>query len=438
MRVEANVTSGLLATDSSAVELVPLLQAEVRKLREMLTNQKVQEPERDFMQRDLVESRVVKEMKERVRELESQLADREKLIDSLDLLRREQMLEEAELDRLFLASGDGRLDDRDRDRFNIYKDDIKYNNYYSTNYSNDNNNNNNNNNVYDNNGEYRDTSYNTNYGSYSNNNNNSNNIISNNSSISNSIEISTDNRLRTRTANSINDIYDRSSTESNRTYRESSKSTSGFSPQNSPVLRSKSPHTHQSQNQTIKSLLTARKKSQDSEGLRSAHHTHAQTHTHNYTHSTSSHNESPPPPPAPPYSPDLHTNLHTDPHTPGRTPTLAQSLTPGSTPGSGRPHPPSGSRSQPVVVLSADAVDVSHPRVINLNQVRMYFFTELECVCLCYLFVRLSVDLLLLYSFPVCFSLQPSLLKPPPPLPSPLPSLLRTPSSPSASCTTYR
>ena len=39
MHVEANITSGLLATDSSAVELVPLLQAEVRKLREMLNTQ---------------------------------------------------------------------------------------------------------------------------------------------------------------------------------------------------------------------------------------------------------------------------------------------------------------------------------------------------------------------------------------------------------------
>lgn len=36
MRVNANVTSGLLASDRSAVDLVPLLQAEVSKLREML------------------------------------------------------------------------------------------------------------------------------------------------------------------------------------------------------------------------------------------------------------------------------------------------------------------------------------------------------------------------------------------------------------------
>jgi hypothetical protein len=39
MLVAANITSGLLATDSSAVELVPLLQAEVRKLRDMLAAQ---------------------------------------------------------------------------------------------------------------------------------------------------------------------------------------------------------------------------------------------------------------------------------------------------------------------------------------------------------------------------------------------------------------
>jgi hypothetical protein len=41
MHVAANITSGLLPTDSSAVELVPLLQAEVRKLREMLAAQQL-------------------------------------------------------------------------------------------------------------------------------------------------------------------------------------------------------------------------------------------------------------------------------------------------------------------------------------------------------------------------------------------------------------
>jgi hypothetical protein len=43
MHVEANITSGLMATDTSAVDLVPLLQAEVRKLREMLRLQQLQQ-----------------------------------------------------------------------------------------------------------------------------------------------------------------------------------------------------------------------------------------------------------------------------------------------------------------------------------------------------------------------------------------------------------
>ena len=39
MRVDANISSGLQATDTSAVEMVPLLQAEVQKLKEMLAAQ---------------------------------------------------------------------------------------------------------------------------------------------------------------------------------------------------------------------------------------------------------------------------------------------------------------------------------------------------------------------------------------------------------------
>ena len=134
MRVEANVTSGLLATDSSAVELVPLLQAEVRKLREMLTLQRMPvERERDFL-----ESRVVEEMRKRVSELETQLAEREKLIDSLDLMRREELLdEEEELERMFLINGEGR-NLRADNRYNLYENTVKYNNYnndYYTNYN---------------------------------------------------------------------------------------------------------------------------------------------------------------------------------------------------------------------------------------------------------------------------------------------------------------
>lgn len=45
MRVEANVTSGLqAASDSSALELVPILQAEIQKLREMLQQQQQIQP----------------------------------------------------------------------------------------------------------------------------------------------------------------------------------------------------------------------------------------------------------------------------------------------------------------------------------------------------------------------------------------------------------
>ena len=92
MRVDANVTSGLLATDATAVELVPLLQAEVNKLRELLKQQQqqqeLQHQELLNASSDFVESsEVVQEMRERVRELEKQLEEREKLIDSLDILK---------------------------------------------------------------------------------------------------------------------------------------------------------------------------------------------------------------------------------------------------------------------------------------------------------------------------------------------------------------
>ena len=90
MRVDANVTSGLMATDStSALQLVPILQAEVNKLREMLKKQQVQhDVQADLNTSISVEnSEVVQEMRERVRELEQQLAERERLIESLDMLR---------------------------------------------------------------------------------------------------------------------------------------------------------------------------------------------------------------------------------------------------------------------------------------------------------------------------------------------------------------
>lgn len=126
MRVNANVKSGLQDSDSSAVTLVPLLQAEVNKLRELLRLQQeeqqrlVQEQANNALEREreraelhqLAQSKpsplslastptlspptpknppseVVPFMWERVRELERQLADREKLIASLETQRRD-------------------------------------------------------------------------------------------------------------------------------------------------------------------------------------------------------------------------------------------------------------------------------------------------------------------------------------------------------------
>ena len=73
LRVEANVTSGLLASDRSAVELVPLLQAEVAKLRQLL---KVQEIENGYKKNQMTsedQSKFMLEMRQRVKELEQQL-----------------------------------------------------------------------------------------------------------------------------------------------------------------------------------------------------------------------------------------------------------------------------------------------------------------------------------------------------------------------------
>jgi hypothetical protein len=322
MRVEANVTSGLLATDSSAVELVPLLQAEVRKLREMLTAQRFPiERERD-RDRDLVESKVVEEMRERVRELEVQLADREKLIDSLDSLRKEQQLEDEELERLFILSGDDK--EKHEDRFNLYRDDVKnnYNSTYNSAYSN--------NSMSYSNMNSAEKSESGSYSQYS-----IGNSVGNNNNYSH--------------INNINIGSERDSWESGKGSNGRSNSNSNsavtlnrsqaFSPHNSPPMRSKSNRggvvdwsggsqiQNHSQNQTIKSLLNSRNRNQDYES-RHTHHT-----THTYPNGSSS-------------------------------------------PGSQEPGSPSyqstSARSQPVVVLSDDAVDVSHPRVINLNQV---------CVC---------------------------------------------------------
>ena len=88
MRVNANVTSGLLATDQSAVDLVPLLQAEVLKLKELLRLQQAEQMQHRLID-PLLQEDVVTKMQARVIELEKQLAERESLIESLEILRLE-------------------------------------------------------------------------------------------------------------------------------------------------------------------------------------------------------------------------------------------------------------------------------------------------------------------------------------------------------------
>lgn len=89
MRVAANVTSGLGAAESStALQLVPLLQAEVAKLKELLksqVNQNLSSGRIDYSvdaERATEEGDAVLEMRARVQELEQQLKDREDLIKS--------------------------------------------------------------------------------------------------------------------------------------------------------------------------------------------------------------------------------------------------------------------------------------------------------------------------------------------------------------------
>jgi hypothetical protein len=78
MQVAVNVTSGLLNGESEAKQLVPVLQAEVNKLRELLIRQQ----EANLLSPPL---ELVEEMRIRVMQLEEQLADRENLINSLQL-----------------------------------------------------------------------------------------------------------------------------------------------------------------------------------------------------------------------------------------------------------------------------------------------------------------------------------------------------------------
>lgn len=72
MRVDANITTGLLATDSSALALVPLLQAEVQKLREMLRLQ--QEQQQAFLS---VSQQAARSREEELRERDRSRAERE-------------------------------------------------------------------------------------------------------------------------------------------------------------------------------------------------------------------------------------------------------------------------------------------------------------------------------------------------------------------------
>jgi hypothetical protein len=88
MHVAANVTSGIsIADGANAIQLVPLLQAEVAKLKEMLQEQQNRRPPTPpLMQSSLSSSpsaEAVLEMKARVEELERQLLEREELIKRL-------------------------------------------------------------------------------------------------------------------------------------------------------------------------------------------------------------------------------------------------------------------------------------------------------------------------------------------------------------------
>ena len=98
LRVEANVTSGLLASDQSAVELVPLLQAEVAKLRQLLQRQQEESYAKKAELERQGQTQVMLEMKMRVHELEQQLEDREILIRSLENRNNEADLIDADKD----------------------------------------------------------------------------------------------------------------------------------------------------------------------------------------------------------------------------------------------------------------------------------------------------------------------------------------------------
>lgn len=84
-RVAINISSDVLASEG-AMQLVPVLQAEVQKLREMLHTQQTQQSlssNISLNDEDTIE--IMEEMHARVSELEQQLKDRESLIKSLEL-----------------------------------------------------------------------------------------------------------------------------------------------------------------------------------------------------------------------------------------------------------------------------------------------------------------------------------------------------------------
>mmetsp|Transcript_26294 Transcript_26294/g.44369 ORF Transcript_26294/g.44369 Transcript_26294/m.44369 type:complete len:747 (-) Transcript_26294:2537-4777(-) len=84
-RVAVNISSDVLASEG-AMQLVPVLQAEVQKLREMLQTQQTQQSlttNISLNDEDTIE--IMEEMHARVSELELQLKDRESLIKSLEL-----------------------------------------------------------------------------------------------------------------------------------------------------------------------------------------------------------------------------------------------------------------------------------------------------------------------------------------------------------------
>ena len=96
LRVEANVVSGLSASDGGAMQLVPVLQAEVKKLRELLQQQQIQQhkfsqsshfnPSSSSSSIDVNTAEtleLVDQMRARVVELEEQLLEREELIKNL-------------------------------------------------------------------------------------------------------------------------------------------------------------------------------------------------------------------------------------------------------------------------------------------------------------------------------------------------------------------